>query len=476
MFQLEQQDNVRDAFRLFLNAQVAFADMEANGLKVDTNYLNKTIIDTERRIAELETNMLQSEVGRRWVLMFKGNMSFSKRQQLAVVLFNNIKDPHPDNMGLECTSWTESGLPQTSEQSLEKFPEVKDFIKDYILWASLNKMLKVYLFGIRDAMDPYGYVHSTFSLFSVVSYRTSSSNPNVQNFPKRDEGLAEVVRKCFVPRGPDRYFVEIDYSGAEVRANASITHDPVLVGSVTKGVDFHKRTASMAYILSEDEVTKQLRQSVKGLFTFAAFYGSYWVSIARSLWEQIIYGDLTLKDGTPLREHLRRQGITGLGDVTNPVKGTYYYHIKKTEEWFWGDLFKVYAQWKNQAWSDYKECGYINLPTGFRCAGVFTRNNVTNYSAQGGAAHCLLWSLCVLNHAIKKRGYDALVCSQIHDSIVLDVQKDYLDKTILLAREIMTVKLRQAMKWIAVPMEVEPDVAPMGKSWFEAKAYEIKED
>ena len=269
-------------------------------------------------------------------------------------------------------------------------------------------MLVTNLKGIESELDSNGFLHPTFSLFSVTSFRTSSNRPNSQNFPNRDPVLAGVVRRCFIPRTPDRHLVEIDYSGAEVRANASINHDPTLLDSINHGIDFHKSIAAMAYKLPKEEITKQLRQSVKGAYTFAAFYGSFWAAIAEGLWDGIEYGSLALKDGKPLKQHLAQQGITQLGNSENPLPGTYYEHIRQTDEWFWNKKFKVYAAWKNKVWKQYLEDGYVDLPTGFRCAGIFTKNMVTNFSAQGAAAHCLLWSFVKLDQALQKRGLPSI--------------------------------------------------------------------
>ena len=476
MYQRIQPPIVNQAIKLFLNTQTAFADCEANGIKLDTDYLDGMIADTRARMDEIESRLWSSDVGKIWKEIHGEEAALTKRRQLADVLYN--KKEYPQSLGLECDTYTATGVPQIAEATLEKIPEIADFAKDYVLWLSLGKMLKTNLLSIREALDDNGFLHPSFSLFTVVSYRTSSSSGggagiNFQNLPKRNEGLATIVRRCFIPRAKNRHIVELDYSGAEVRATASITGDPTLIGSVTKGIDFHKQTAAAAYKIPYDEVTKQLRQSVKGPFTFAAFYGSYWVSIAKNLWEGIIYGGLTTKDGTPLLEHLKSVGITELGDENNPKPGTYFHHIKQTERWFWNDLFRVYSEWKRDNWEQYKENGYLDLPTGFRCAGIFSKNNANNYTQQGSSAHCLLWSLNHISEIIREQGYDACVCGQIHDSIVMDVHTDCLDDVIRLAVNVMTEQLGKAMWWIQVPMEAEPDVAPAGESWLNATPYKL---
>lgn len=480
MFFTQQQENIESAIRLFTDTQRAFARCEANGIKIDVPYLEQTIKETENKINTLKQELIESDVGKRWRELYPGaDFSLQARQQLARVLFSNAykKGETDRSFGYIGTEWSEKGQLQVSEGSLEHLTDKEDckitsFTPKYTLWMALNKMLTTNLKGIQKGLDQNDLLHPSFSLFSVISYRTSSSNPNFQNFPNHGS-LAGVVRKCFIPREKTNHLAELDYSGAEVRVNASLNHDPMLVGSVTEGVDFHKSVAARAYMLDESEVTKELRQSVKGPFTFAAFYGSYWLKIAKGLWNGIEYGGLKLKDGTPLKDWLKSQGIDGLGDEDNPQPGSYFAYIKEVERWFWEDHFKVYGEWKKTNWEQYKKTGYVDLLSGFRCAGIFTRNMVNNLAAQGSAAHCLLWSFCRLSDALLKKGYETKICGQIHDSILLDIPHEELDHVLKLANQIMTVDLREHFKWLAVPMEIEADVAPEGKSWWEKEAYPI---
>ncbi len=254
--------------------------------------------------------------------------------------------------------------------------------KVHFVYKSVRYVYKVE--ELNDTVDVYDITvdeHHNFIANEIAI--KNSSEPNFQNFPNHNKELSSIVRKCFIPRGENRYLCEVDYSGAEVRVNASINQDPTLVGSITHGVDFHKAIAAKSYMLDESQVTKKLRQSVKGTYTFAAFYGSYWGAIAKGLWDNINYGGLTLEDGTPLLEHIHSKGIYKLGDIETPEKGTYGEYIYNVDQWFWGVMFKRYAQWKYETWEDYQCTGYVDLPSGFRCGGIFTRNMVSNMPAQG---------------------------------------------------------------------------------------------
>ena len=100
------------------------------------------------------------------------------------------------------------------------------------------------------------------------------------------------------------------------------------------------------------------------------------------------------------------------------------------------------------------------------------KKQCVNYPIQGSAFHCLLWSLIQLQKEIKKRKMKTLIIGQIHDSILADVPTKELRTYCELAKEIMTERLLKHWKWIIVPMEVDCEVAPAGKSWFEKKGIE----
>jgi hypothetical protein len=101
----------------------------------------------------------------------------------------------------------------------------------------------------------------------------------------------------------------------------------------------------------------------------------------------------------------------------------------------------------------------------FVADGVITKNS---------AFHCLLWSLIQLQKTIKKYDLKTLLIGQIHDSIVADSPADELDTFLEVAETIMTKKLRKHWEWIIVPMEVEAEVADLGKTWFDKKPYHRK--
>ena len=477
MLQIKQQRNVREALDLFTRVQITFARMEVNGVKIDVPYLHQAITDTEKMIAEKEQLLWQSDIGKLWRKIHGNNASLTARQQLGTVLFKNTKNPHPDNLGYTCKEFTPTGQPQVSEETIEKIPGIGRFSYDYSELMAFKKLFTTYLVGIKGSIDKNDFIHPSFSLFSAITFRSASSSPNWHNVPKHNPVMAKIVRQCYIPRSPDRHFVEIDFSGAEVRTSAVITQDPTLLASIDQGVDFHKSVAAMAFILPEKEITKDLRQAVKGPFTFQAFYGGFWGQIAKALWDLIEYGiggiPLSLKDGEPMKAHLARQGITELGDMSDPRPGTYYFHIKQCEDRFWKDMFPVYAEWKEKNWLKYLKNGYVDIPSGFRVASVSVKNQVNNAPSQGSAAHGLLWSLTRIDDILQKYKMKSCIVGQIHDSMNIDADSKELDDIVEIAHDVMEKQLVKEWRWLP-KMEIEVEVAPAGKSWWHVKKYPPK--
>ncbi|MCL2120009.1 MAG: DNA polymerase [Planctomycetaceae bacterium] len=460
---------------------------------------------------------------------------------------------------------------------------------------------------------------STYARHTVQTYRSSSGNPNFQNLPARDKRMSEIVRRCFIARGPDRHFVEIDFASSEVKClaadtiiatpdgnqsieaivhrlqngehvrvyswdhiqnriavhqavggwktedqadvweivlnngksvkatanhlfmlpdgtyrrldelrvedhlmstcletqNSMITdihyagkadvydievetvhnfalaagvivhncsaayhNDPAMLHYLSdKATDMHRDMAAQCYQLPLKSVNKTIRNLAKGNFVFAAFYGASWKSMADALWNLPRIQQVKLDDGTLLTDHLKsvgfkRLGVVGVNNVPEP--GSYYEYIKEVEFDFWNHRFATYGKWKRDTWFQYLRDGYVDYLSGFRCAGVFPKNEVLNMPIQGLSCHCLLWSMNQINNAIKKYGWKTVLIGQIHDSIEADVPADELDMFLELAHQVMTVKLHKHWKFLTAKMEIEAEVAGLGETWFDKKPYTIK--
>jgi len=263
----------------------------------------------------------------------------------------------------------------------------------------------------------------------------------------------------------------------EVCVSVCYNNDPKLRNYIIdKKTDMHRDMAGECYKLKTKEIHKAARQQAKGSFVFAQFYGDWYISCAKGLWEGIERNKLTTVDGTCLFKHLKKQGVKELGDLNpkeKPRPGTFEKHIQEVEDRFWNTRFKVYSQWKKDWWDAYCENGGFSMHTGFSVHGVFSRNEVINSPVQGSAFHCLLWSIIKMNGWLVKNKMKSKIVGQIHDSIVGDVHIDELDDYLAKARQVMTVDLCKKWKWITVPLNVEADVTPVNGTWYDKEEVEI---
>lgn len=223
-----------------------------------------------------------------------------------------------------------------------------------------------------------------------------------------------------------------------------------------ESTDMHRDTAADIFMLSHEEVTEKLRFYAKNQWVFAQFYGDYYGNCAKNIWATCL--DLKLDSGISVKEHLKNVGITTYDQFES--------HCKNVENIFWNERFKEYAQWKLEVEADYRKTGYIDLVTGFRCSGYFSKNQITNFPIQGPAFHCLLWSLIETNKLAKKEKWGTKIIGQIHDAAVFDLVPEEEEHVIKSVKEISTVKIKEVFPWIIVPLKIDFEITDIDKSWF----------
>lgn len=456
--------NRRDAYQLFHEGILALSNVEANGIRIDVDYLNRKIASTDKKINRLQERLRKDKIYTTWRKEFGAKSKLGSGEQLSHVVFNVLKYP--------CKKYTSQGKPASDEENLQDVD--LQFVRDWRTVERLKKANSTFLRGIQKEVEPDGLLHPVFNLHIPISYRGSSDSPNFQNFPKRNEEIAKLVRRAFIPRD-NHVLVEIDFTGIEVSIAACYNHDPVLIEYVSdKTKDMHRDMAAQLYKLKLDQVNKPIRNTAKNSFVFPEFYGSWWFDCGTNLWEDIPRYNLTTNSGVPLLKHLEKKGFEELGDRgrnEKPRAGSFLSHVKKVEEDFWKRRFAVYDKWKWDVWNQYQEKGYFDSLTGFRYEGYFDRKQVINYRIQGSAFHCLLNVLIQLNKWLEENRMRSMIVGQIHDSIVADVHVDELEDYVIKARWLMTRVLPKVWPWIIVPLSVEVEVSE--KNWFEKEKVEM---
>ena len=451
------------AFKLFFDGARALAEVEANGIRMDVPYLDKTIAEVESKISTLELQLEDFELAKKWRNIYGVKTNYGSPVQMSKMLF--------EEMGYQSPETTDSGRYKTDEKTLVKLND--PFVNSYLEVKKLQKILTTYLKGIRrEVVD--GYLHPFFNLHTTRTFRSSSNAPNFQNLPVRNPELGRMVRRAFIAR-EGRHLVEVDYSGVEVCIAACYHKDPTMVDYIKdKSKDLHRDMATECFCLPASEMIdpvddsdkkriKRIRYCGKNMFVFPQFYGDWYRDCAKALWGAVNSLDLKLRDGTSLKSHLAKLGFKNLKK--------YEGHIQRIETDFWEKRFPVYTQWKKDLLSQYWRDRYLVTKTGFVVQGEMRKNEVINYPVQGTAFHCLLRSLSwIVLEELKHRKMNTLIVGQIHDSIVADVPAEELSDFLGLVRYVMTERLPREWDWINVPLDVEAEVAPLNGSWADKKA------
>jgi len=456
-----------EGYELLHDGAIALAQIEANGIRIDTDRLAATQVKLTDKIRKLRQELETSELWKVWRRRFAARASLTSRDQLATVLH--------DELGFQVGELTVGGKPSTDEEALQKIdhPDVRTFCR----LAKYEKALGTFIKGIeREVVGDR--LHPVYNLHLARTYRSSSDSPNFQNFPVRDKEISKIIRSLFIP-SLGCVLVENDFKGIEVALSAAYHHDPVFIDYITTpGKDMHRDMAAQLYLLEPEQVDKDIRYGAKNKFVFPQFYGDFYVSCARSLWEWMRQGKLMGPDGKPLREHLKQQGIERLGACDpeeEPLPHSFEKHVRAVEDDFWNNRFKVYGRWRKAWFRNYQDKGYFDLLTGFRVQGVFARNAVTNYPIQGSAFHCLLWSLIEINRILAKRGMQSKLVGQIHDSLLGDVRVEELSDYLSIVEAVTMTYLPRHWSWLNVPPQIEYEMCSLGGNWFHKQEFRFKQ-
>jgi DNA polymerase-1 len=256
---LEKELEVNNVKHLFEDIEMplvpVLAMMESNGVLVDTNTLKELSVELTKRMHEIETKIYE---------LTNCEFNISSPKQVGEVLFEKLKVD-------EKAKKTKSGQYATSEEILENLRFKHPAIEKILEYRGLKKLLNTYIDNLPTLINPRtGRIHTSFNQTVTATGRLSSSNPNLQNIPVRDEDGKE-IRKAFVPDEGCEFF-SADYSQIELRIMAHLSGDKNLIEAFNNGLDIHAATAAKIYKIGIDEVTKDMRRRAKTA-NFGIIYG-----------------------------------------------------------------------------------------------------------------------------------------------------------------------------------------------------------
>ena len=230
-------------------------NMETNGVRIDTEALKQSSQLFTARLQEIEKEIYG---------MAGETFNISSAKQVGEVLFDRLKIA-------ERAKKTKTGQYVTSEEALQSLKGKHEIIGKILEYRGLKKLLSTYVDALPQLINPRtGRIHTSFNQAVTSTGRLSSSNPNLQNIPIRDEDGKE-IRKAFIPDEGCEFF-SADYSQIELRIMAHLSGDRNMIEAFCSGHDIHAATAAKIYHTDIEDVTSDMRRKAKTA-NFGIIYG-----------------------------------------------------------------------------------------------------------------------------------------------------------------------------------------------------------
>jgi len=231
------------------------AEMECNGVRIDTAALKETSQVFTERMLQLEQEIYQA-AGK--------TFNVASPKQVGDILFGEMKI-------IDKPKKTKTGQYVTSEEVLQTLRSKHPIVAHILDYRALKKLLGTYVDALPKLINPRtGHIHTSFNQAVTATGRLSSSDPNLQNIPVRGEDGKE-IRRCFIPEEGCEFF-SADYSQIELRVMAHLSQDANMLDAFREGYDIHAATAAKIYDKPVSEVTRDERTKAKRA-NFGIIYG-----------------------------------------------------------------------------------------------------------------------------------------------------------------------------------------------------------
>jgi len=395
-------------------------DMERAGIAIDAEYLSELSSEIKVRMKQLSGEM-EEIVGH--------DLNVNSNKQLATLLFEELKLPSGRR--------TKTGF-SVDADVLEGIRDKHPLIDLILEYKSLGKLASTYVDSLPLSVNPVTKrIHTSYNQTVAATGRLSSTNPNLQNIPIRTE-MGRRVRKAFVAdRRPDtRLFddpvlLSADYSQIELRLMAHMSGEPFLVDAFKAGMDIHRATASLVYGVDQDSVTSDMRRVAKTV-NFGLLYGMQAYGLSRDT-------------GLPRAEaqSFIDQYWSRLPNVKRYFDETLAFGTQK------GYVETIYG--RRRPVPDLQSTNGMRRQAAERVA--------INMPVQGTAADIMKIAMIRVAHRIAETGVRARLLLQVHDELVLEIDRSELDKVAALLCETMETAAE-----LSVPLAVDISA---GQNWEE---------
>jgi DNA polymerase-1 len=404
---------------LFYNIEMplvpVLAYIERNGMKLDLEALKQTSEDFTARMQEIEKDIFS---------LAGMEFNISSPKQVGEVLFEKLKV-------VEKAKKTKTGQYSTSEDVLESLRSKHPVVEKILEYRGLKKLLSTYVDSLPQLINPQtGKIHTSFNQTVAATGRLSSSNPNLQNIPIRDEDGKE-IRKAFIPDEGCTFF-SADYSQIELRIMAHLSEDKNMIDAFLSGYDIHAATAAKVYKTDISEVTKDMRRKAK-----TANFG-------------IIYGISVF--GLAERMAVDRKEAKELIDG-------YFETYPKVKEYM--DKSIEVARKNGYVETIFHRKRYLqDINSRNAVVRGYAERNAINAPIQGSAADIIKVAMVNIYNRFKKENVQAKMILQVHDELNFSVPENEKE----LVEKIVIEEMERAYK-MHVPLKAD---CGWGKNWLEA--------
>lgn len=409
----------KECEELFYNIEMplvpVLTKMEYDGVCLDTDSLKESakrfteeLINIEKEITELAGQ----------------EFNISSPKQVGEILFDKMKI-------VEKPKKTKTGQYVTSEEVLQSLKGKHKIVERILDYRGLKKLLSTYIEALPELINPRtGKIHTSFNQTVTVTGRLSSSNPNLQNIPIRDDNGKE-IRKAFIPEEGCMFF-SADYSQIELRIMAHLSGDANMIESFNEGLDIHAATAAKIYKKDVSEVTKAERSKSKTA-NFGIIYGISVFGLAERMM-------------VPRAE--AKELIDGYFATFPSVKEYMNKSIEVAREKMYTEtIFK-------------RRCYLPDINSGNSVVRGYAERNAINAPIQGSAADIVKVAMINIYNRFEREGIRSKMILQVHDELNFSVYPDEKEKV----EQIVIEEMENAYK-MKVPLKAD---CGWGKNWLEA--------
>lgn len=391
------------------------ADMERNGVCLDTNALQETSKVFTERMRKYEEKIYE-EAGEKF--------NISSPKQVGDILFGKMQI-------MEKPKKTKTGQYVTSEEVLQSIRAKNPIVENILNYRGMKKLLSTYVDNLPTLINKRtGRIHTSFNQALTATGRLSSSDPNLQNIPVRTDDGKE-IRKCFIPE-PGCLFFSADYSQIELRIMAHLSGDENMIEAFREGFDIHRATAAKIWHEEIDKVTDSQRKKAK-----QANFG-------------IIYGITTY--GLAQRMNISNSEAKDL--ITD-----YFKTFPKVQAYM--EKAKEAARKNGYAETIFGRRRYladINSHNG--TVRGFAERNAINAPIQGSEADIIKVAMIKIWNRFRQEGIKSKMILQVHDELNFSVYPEEKEKV----EQIVIQEMQNAFH-LDVPLTAD---AGWGNNWLEA--------